>query len=50
MSATNTIAAYFLPAKRRTLVAPGFREPEIRGSGREKTWLTITAEQTEPNT
>lgn len=36
ISAINTMAAYFLPANRRTLVAPGFRDPEIRGSGREK--------------
>ena len=49
MSANNTIDAYFLPDSRNTLVAPGFLEPAVRGSGKSKIRLTMTAEHTDPS-
>jgi hypothetical protein len=40
-------AAVFLPL-RKTLVAPGLREPNVRGSGSLIARLTITANGIEP--
>lgn len=41
-------AAAFLPL-RNTFVAPGFCDPYVRGSGKEKALLINTAKDTEPN-
>ena len=41
-------AAAFLPPKRSTLVAPGLREPALRGSGNPIARQTIIAVETEP--
>ena len=48
ISPIRTIKAYFFPASLSTLVAPGFLDPSVRGSGRLKSLQTIIAEQSEP--
>ena len=48
-SPNSVMAAAFLPPRRSTLVAPGFLEPSLRGSGRRSIRLTITALENEPS-
>jgi hypothetical protein len=47
-SKVRTNAAIFFPPSLRTLVAPGFFEPWVLGSGMPKTLQIITALDIEP--
>jgi len=47
-SPAKVTAAAFLPPKRNTLVAPGLREPSVRGSGKPMIRQTMMAVETEP--
>lgn len=48
-SPTRVRKAAFLPAIRNTLVAPGFFEPSLRGSGKPDILLRMIADDNEPS-